>query len=193
MPAIHIITPFSRNHLIDFLVEHLRQFNIIWHPICHENVPFPNESWIVPMFVDISNLEPNQDICYSKLNQFLNCYDMLDDDYFMFMCDDDAYENKSLFEMIRRRNDDVIFVSMKRGNLQPYIQLLIAHPSMIQVDFCGLEQIIVKGKILRQHRFVQFASYADGLLNVEIFKAHGAVFEPDEFVLFNVNKPGWWS
>ena len=197
IPTIHIVTPFSRPHLLDFLVEHLRPLGSVWHPLYHEKVAFPEETWIQPMHTPIE-LKEGQDACYTKLNRFLDSSDIVDTDYYVFLCDDDAYAGPGWITKLRQHTENVVFCSMLRGQRRVPTSThgewpLIAAPQNIQVGCCGLESIACKGRVLKCNRFPEFNSVADGLFNMAMFLQYGAAFEPNEFVRFNYNEPNRWD
>jgi hypothetical protein len=214
---LHIITSFSRLDRKDWYINMLESKNIIWHPILHyntdqtdpsdkfqpltkkEDIEF-NRLWIQPHF--IKNIPSNIDICYYKLDDFIqNSQTIIDSDRYCFMNDDDWMEDDTFdFFNTTKLNEDVVFVSMKRGyGQQPGYpnghptSTLIAHPANMQVGTIGLEQYFVKGNILKQIRFDVHNGCTDGLIAVWLFQNFKVSFAPYRYVWFNYLEPGRWE
>jgi hypothetical protein len=196
----HIITPFSRNENLNFYIHNLQNKNIIWHPIVHEKILFI-EPWILTCYV-LENL-PKEDPNYFKLNKFIEIYPIEDNDWYCFMNDDDWMEDNVIEEINKIKDHDVVFCSMKRGHqipnnegIQPHgIETLIAKKG-VGCGQIGLEQIFLKGKILKQIKFdtsskVQHMS--DGVLAEELQKKYTVKYLGNVFVLFNYLEPGRWN
>lgn len=184
-----VITPFSRYQNKYNLIEHLHPLDILWYPLIFENEELWPRLWIRPIV-----LSPNPqvfDACYYKLNQFLSSGLIRDELYYSFLNDDDHYE-PDFFDKIRKEctgDEKVIIVSMKRT--PEGLHDLIADRKNMSEGFVGLEQMIIKGSILKNLRFVDYSHSADGKLAGQI--ADGAKYLKDVFVLFNYLEPGRWT
>jgi len=200
MSRFYVLTPFSRIENKAKLIEHLRPFNIIWHPLIHEEIKF-EEEWICPVGINM----PAKIIIeqpYYKLNYFLDRERLDQEGYYSFLCDDDFYEDdffakieKQLAKMNFNSWPELIVVSMKRGlhkvGKHP-VSTLVATQENMRVDKVGLEQMIIKGNLLDKLRFNHWSG-ADGLM-AEVLVQHVAVivYLPDIYVHFNYLESGRW-
>lgn len=184
-----VVTPFSRFGNGDILIKHLEPFGIIWHPVVRDKDLHKQgwaEEWIRPLiYVDALTF----DVCYAKLNDFIASGLIENDVYYSFLNDDDFYE-PGFFDKIRERcsgQEPVIVVSMKTGNNST----LIADRKTMSEGFVGLEQLIIRGDILKGLRFAEDSHSADGKMAAQV--AGGAKYLPDVFVLFNYLELGRWK
>jgi hypothetical protein len=199
----HILTPFSRKENLNFYLKNLQTKNIIWHPITHESiVSFECNSWIIPFHIDFSLL-PQNDPNYFKLNYFIENGIIIDDDWYCFLNDDDWMEGNVINEINKINDYDVVFCSMRRGDripnskdVQPHgTETLIAKKG-VGCGSIGLEQIFIKGKILKQIKFnasseIQYMS--DGVLAEELQNKYEVKYIDNIFMLFNYLEPGRWN
>ena len=200
MNNFHIIMAFNRPHMVDIYTEFFWPHNIVLHPIMRDNiVDWPNENWIKPITAP-AVAEGTVDLLYTKCNYFIETQPINDEDYYMFLCDDDSIED-NVIPAIKEMNDDVIFISMKRGYHIDYSRdplswhgtnTLYARPECVKVCNIGLEQFIVKGKILKEIRFRDH-NWADGYM-CEYLKEHYSVsYREDLFSLFNFYETVRWT
>lgn len=214
MINIHVITPFSRVENKDKLIKHLAPFNIQWYPIIYnvqilKDIPFLdfNRKWIHPVIVERSPHESIQHPYY-KINRFLDTQTVKDLDYYSFLCDDDFY-GEDFFDKIMRKKEGLTnkprlglfmtVVSMKRGLHTPkngivkhHTNTLIAAKENMKVGKVGLEQLIIRGDILRNLRFLNYSA-ADGLMAEMLEKyVPDVVYLSDVYVLFNYLEVGRW-
>lgn len=184
--------------------------SVIWHPVCNEGDETfkksaeDKNSWIKPIY--ISDIPKEWDKCYAKINHFINSQEINNEDYYMILNDDDAIE-ENIIEEIKKMDNDIVVVSMKRGNQTPkerYLydgreaaphgsSTLIASPENMKVGGIGPEQIVMKGKIFKTLQYAN--SYvADGLM-AEYIKAstYSIVYRPELFIKFNYFQPGRWN
>lgn len=172
--AYHVVTPFYRYQNEAFLTEHLK--NVIWHKI------EGTVDW--------------KDQCYGKIQKFIKENDIVDDDYYMVLMDDDAYEPDFLTKL-KKYNDDLIVVSMKRGDRTPKEGIphpaytLVADPSNMRVGQVGMEQMIFKGFLFKKIVFGN-EEVEDGLL-AERIKHLPIKYAPEIFVYFNYLQPKRWD
>ncbi len=192
---LHIIMPFSRTHLKDKLLKMYYHFS--FHPIIFKDQITDFPEWVAPLVVP-DNPE-GFDHCYHKLNQFIKKGDIQDDDLYMFMCDDDAIEREDL-KAISLFNGEVLFISMLRGHKIPDnvtgfsrhpVNTLIASPQNIQPTSIGLEQFVIRGKILKTLKFNNSRT-ADGEMAVYLKDKCQCEYAPEIFVKFNYFEPGRW-
>lgn len=211
-PIFNVITSLARFDNAKILLKHLAPHRIVWHVIMDDDngcsLKF-DDQWVK------TYLCPNKDTefwarCHNALNWFLDTQEIKDNEMYCFMNDDDGYE-PNFFQKIRetmaeveRENGsepDVMIVSMKRGDNIPVVEphriahhttFLPAHPDNVRIGCIGLEQFIVRGKIIKNYRFPHDIC-ADGMLIMKLFKENGAVFAPYINALFNYFEPGRWN
>ena len=174
---IHIICPFYRKPLYPILVHYLEPMKIIWHPICDSTdiEPFKNngKDWIKPLLVPPLKTDGKRDLSTRKLNDFITTQEIIDEDYYGFMGDDDMYE-PGFFDVIREQTAKILIVSLSRGDSvpkdpkypnaspHPVFPLIMRRLEEIQINAIGLPQFILKGEILKQMKFRNEAPCDDG-------------------------------
>lgn len=199
---LHILTPFSRNENLNFYLKNLEDKKIIWHPIVHEKLLFASP-WIQPFYV-FSTL-PKEDPNYHKLNLFIDNFYIIDTDLYLFMNDDDWVEEDTL-DRLKGFDDnlgEVFFCSMKRGHQVPNNEGIQQHGIETLIPYkgvgcgsIGLEQIILKGDVLKQVKFntsPEVQHMSDGVLAEELQKKYDVKYLEDVFMLFNYLEPGRWN
>jgi hypothetical protein len=205
MKQIHLIMPFMRNENKEKLLDAYRSMGVVLHPIMFldERIEFPDESWLVPSYIpmyaqDCKALMPGS----FKRNYWIQHNDIIADDYYVTVDDDDMYE-ANVFNEIKKMDDDIIIISMKRGYRIPMgvidvrkypTTTLIADENNIRIGEISAQQSFVKGKIFKKHLFNESSHTWDG----EIIVHHKAseeqiAYRPDLFALFNYYEPGRWE
>ena len=203
----HVITPLARFENVKKLIVILEHQNIKWHVITDDDYQTPlhfDEDWIHHCVC------PNHSVEFwarsnNSINWFIETQDILDDDYYCVLNDDDGYEydffQKLQTEIEQHKDQDLIITSMKRGfqipdNLPPVkqhpINTLVAAPENMVVCGVGVEQFFIKGKWLKQHR-LPLTVYGDGEFIVELVKQYKTLYLPHLYVLFNYLEPGRWD
>jgi hypothetical protein len=199
---IHVLTSFWRIENKDILIDYLKPMDITWHPVVYvhdykENILF-NEPWIEAVYMD--NYPPGVHRNYHKMNYFIETQEIVDDDYYCFMADDDMYE-ADVMPFVKEQTADVVFISAKRGDHRiPFgnachgTHTLFAYgKDSIRMGNVDKGQIFVKGKILKASRFGNIDEsdglYAEWLVNN--FKY--IKYAPDKYFLFNFFQPGRWD
>ena len=164
-----------------------------WHPICDVRVDFP-APWIVPIFVVPP---PEWDPCYWKHNYWIETQPIVDGDWYGFMNDDDGYE-PNVMDMIRSKTSShVVVISMKRGHHVPPDEphgtsTLKAAPENMRLCSVGVQQLFVRGYVLRTMRFVN-DHFADGLMVESVTRRFATTYEPNYYAQFNRFQPGRWD
>ena len=202
----NVITPLSRYNNLDKLINMLKPHNIKWHIITDsdsiEKIEL-NESWI-QHYVCPNKEKEFFERCNFSINWFIKNYDIKDEEMYCFLNDDDAYE-ENFFSKIKKElekeNSDVIICSMERGHNIPEEAIpvrrhpptkLWALPGHVGLNMTGIEQIILKGKILKQHR-LPLLSNGDGLFIMDILNKNKNTYATNVNVLFNYFEPGRWN
>jgi hypothetical protein len=200
---IHIITPFYRKALLPTLIHYLKPMDIIWHPVCDpvDIEVFENNtiSWIKPLLC--TSFLPT-DMCYRKINDFIESENIIDDDYYGFMGDDDMYE-PGFIDVIREQTAKILIYSLYRGNVipecdterHPPMSIVINSLDEIQVCNIGLGMYIMKGEILRQTKFQNNHIWDDGRYAEEL-KARwpdDIKLLPDLYIFGNYFQPGRYT
>jgi len=196
--------PFSRHELKDTLIEAYRPMNVILHPIMFQDEATEfNESWIYPVIIpmkskDCQVLMPGN----FKRNWWIQNHEIIDDDYYVTVDDDDMYEPE-VFGAIKQMDDDIVIVSMKRGNNIPAdatqarqypTDTLHAHPDNMWIGAISAQQLFVKGKIFRAHTFNEGSHDWDGEIAIHHKESGEQIaYRPGLFALFNYYEPGRWD
>ena len=202
---IHLIVPFSRPENKDKLLEAYRPLDVILHPIMLEDevVDFTDEKWIIPCVLsgkaaDYKVMMPGT----FKRNRWIEENKIIDDDYYVTADDDDFYE-QNVFDEIRKMDDDIVIISMKRGHHTPKgisvlrdypTDTLFAHPDNVKIGHISAQQSFVKGKIFKTHLHNENFHCWDGEIAVH-HKEDGEqiAYRPDLYALFNYFEPGRWE
>jgi hypothetical protein len=190
---IHIITPFSRKQNIDFYMNLYANPLVIWHPIYIGDSPFARGGNVDPLCVE--DPPSGVDICYWKINKYIERGRIIDEDLYLFINDDDSIE-LPFYEKVNVLQGECFFIGMKRGMHQP----LNGHPISTLIPFSGvspgqigLEQLVVRGSLLKTIRFREDNEMADGIMAVDLQKMSKVLLVTDLFVLFNYLEPGRWD
>lgn len=170
---ITVVTPFQRKENIELLIN-------VLHGKANWTVLIDDESLIkaFPEWVTVKKYDkPREGICKpnSLFNQFI-AEGLEDETQYMILCDDDSVE-EGFFDKIPDK--DVVVTSMKRG-----WDTLEAKPENMSIAHVGGEQVIVKGKILRNFRY-GLSPVGDGEMIEKLKQEHEFTYVPDAYVLFN--------
>lgn len=203
--TVHIIIPFSRPENKDKLIEAYRPMNVILHLLMFDNelTDFPDEPWIKPLMIPMSSDECNVLMPGTfKRNKFIKGCGIIDDDYYVTADDDDMYE-PNVFDEIRKMDDDIVIISMKRGHRMPKgvkpprdypTDTLFAAPENVSLGEISAQQSFVKGKIFKEHLHNEAFHCWDGELAVHHKESGEQIaYRPDLFALFNYYEPGRWD
>ncbi len=200
---ITVVTPFSRKENKDLLLEVLEN-NCHWVVLQAENeepISFPD--WVTVKRYPITEKK-------GISNQLLNLFfkETEDDMQYMVLCDDDSVE-EDFFDKIP--NEDIVCVSMKRNDFlsKHYVfddwatkqshfeygyDILYAHPDNMKPARVGGEQLIVKGKILKEVAYTLDDSTADVPGDFafirDVIEKYPVTYVADAFVLFNYFEDG---
>lgn len=211
----NLITSVGRLHNISIIKNHIEPLGVKWHVITDEKLGFGLkfiEPWISSYVCprDQNNHDEFWARCHATLNWFIETQEIHDDEMYCFMNDDDGYEPdffNNVTDVISKAKStynvdvDVIAVSMKRGYATPSdagpgrthdITTLIAHPDNMRIGGVGLEQIIVRGSILKNYRLVMHVC-GDGMFIEQIAQENPVTYAPDIYALFNYFEPGRWT
>lgn len=119
------------------------------------------------------------------MNWFIQNAEINDEEYYMFMGDDNLIDCK-LVNAIKECNTDLVFFS---SYYNPSITLKLDLNNLdnsIKINNCSWYQIAMKGKILKDVVF-QNIYYADGIMMETLYKDVNLTktYLPDTFVKFN--------
>lgn len=195
---IHLITLFSRHENLERLKNIYRDRGIVWHLVQFQNekIVDADEPWIKNFIIPYDR---KSGLMLDANNYFILNAQIKDDDYYVFAPDDDIF-GPGVFEKIKTLSDDVVIVSMKRGDNIPHdgtaphgTETLIACPENTRVNCIGGEQFFVKGDKFKRHLYNETFYGADGQM-AETLKANYQIrYEPDLFCFFNYLQPGRWA
>jgi hypothetical protein len=178
---MNVVMPFNRPYNIDTLSILLSSQSVMWYPICTRDVAeqFPKEQWISPVVV--ATPPDGVDPCYWKLNRFTEYHD---NERYVYLCDDDSF-SYGFFDVVKAIDVDVLIVNMKRREKTKFD--LIAIPENIRECGVGLEQMIVKGHVMKDRKFIENHPHADGFMIMDVVAAYGpaVVYEQGGCVLWN--------
>lgn len=201
---IHLVIPFWRHENKEILINAYEPMGIILHPIMFwdEVVSF-DEPWIQPVFIPKGKeTGPKEmEIQNIKRNYFIDNCEIIDDDYYVAVDDDDMYE-PNVFDEIKKMDNDVVIISMKRGDHIPDVHpirqyptyTLYAEPNSVFVGMISNQQSFVKGSVFKKYLYDANGYCADGRLAVKR-KENGEeiAYRPDLYALFNYYEPGRWD
>jgi hypothetical protein len=210
---IHLIMPFYRQELKEKLTAAYRPMNIIWHPIMFldewQKFHMPKssddlfiEDWRKPVIIPMHSKDCKTIPGNFKRNWFIKNEEIIDDDYYLTVDDDDMYE-PGVFEKIKQMDEDIIIISMQRGyriplNIDPArrypTSTLFAHPDYVEIGLISAQQCFVKGKIFEAHIFDENSRTWDGEIIIHHKKSGEQIrYEPHLYALFNYYEPGRWG
>ena len=164
--------PYHRSYLHDTLKEDLSHKGVIWHPICDsdeiKDFESDKEEWIRPLLCGYLTIPGDQ--CYKKVNDFIDAGNIISNDYYGFLGDDDMY-SPFFIKAVLNSGAKIIITSMSRGDNYttdeviynwppiPIYQNTLEDVRVANIDFC---QMVVKGEILKQTRFHNASVCDDG-------------------------------
>jgi len=137
-----------------------------------------------------------------KRNYFIKNSNIIDEDYYVAVDDDDFYE-PNVFDEVSKMDDDIVIISMKRGYRIPKnvtherrypTDTLYAKPENVAISSISTQQSFVKGKIFRNHLFNEEYHCWDGEIAIHHKEAgENIAYRPDLFALFNYYEPERWE
>ena len=207
----HIITPLARYQNLNKLINMLEPKNIQWHVITDDDSKFElkfDQEWI-HYYVCPNKENEFFERCNYSINWFIDNHDLNPEDMYCILNDDDSYEpeffnklsNELNNDLIDNEYKDVVICSMERGNNIPSDAVgirthptykLWAHPDSMHIGGVGVEQIILKGKILKNYR-IPLLPAGDGEFIINILNNHKVFMIPNISVWFNYFEPGRWN
>lgn len=196
---ITVYTPFQRKENIELMANVLKD-KAHWVVLIDD----PELKPLFPDWVEVKLYDKPQGD--SKSNQLLNHFirdGLGSETQYMVLCDDDSVE-EGFFDKIP--DEDVVCVSMKRGDQvtkhvswDDYekqqghwieaVDILMADPLNMKVARVGGEQLILKGKVLRDYRY-GLNAIGDGQMIEKIKEERVITYIPDAYVLFNYFEDG---
>ncbi len=199
---ITVLTPFSRKENKELLTRVLFG-KCNWIVLQAEDEP----DYDFPEWVTVKRYKASQP---NLSNQLLNAFfkEADDETQYIVLCDDDSVE-EGFFSKIP--NEDVVCVSMQRndypakhivwddwatksGHYEYGMDILYAHPDNMKVASVGGEQLICKGKVLKQFEYGMDDSTAvipgDFKFINDVMSKYPVTFVPHAFVLFNYFEDG---
>lgn len=204
---VHILCPFYRKHLFRTLLHYYSSMNIVFHPICDyvdiEQFEGNTLPWVKPMLCpplkkDHAGLPVEQ--CYKKFNDFIDVGDIVDSDYYGFVCDDDMYE-QGFTDLLKQQTADIVYNSGYRGDKipddgscpHPAWPLIISGRKDVRTSNIGLGMFSVRGRVLKRTRFNTVTCIGDGLYAESLLTMGSLSFVPRGFILKNFFQPGRYT
>ncbi len=188
---ITVVTPFTRSENKDYLLK-LLEGKCNWTVLLNHDSQETFPGWVTVKRFNITKRDAGWYPSNWMFNQFIES-GLDDETQYMILCDDDSVE-EGFFDKIP--NEDVVVVSMKRGdkaipnnNATYPTNTLIADPENMHIGMVAGEQLIVKGKVLRNYRYGG-SGVGDGQMAEMISADEQITYVPDAFVLFNYFQDG---
>lgn len=201
---ITVVTPFSRIENKELLLKVL-EGKCDWIVLqCKDEPVIEFPEWVKVKRYDVTN---KTNVSNRLFNEFIS--DGLDaETQYMLLNDDDSVE-EGFFDKIP--DAYVVCVSMKRNDTpfnhvvwddwatkkchwEDGMDVLIAHPDNMKVARVGGEQLIVKGKVLKNYRYGLADSSADlpgdAQFIMRVLHEYTPAYVPDAYVLFNYFEDG---
>ena len=188
---VNIIMPFSREEYKEELIEMLEPLDITLNIIEEFSTEWKYKDWIKSYSCWYLPFE--WDPPYYKVNWFIQNRIIQDEEYYMFMGDDNLIDSK-LINAIKECNTDLVFFS---SYYNPYITLKLDLNNLdnsIKINNCSWYQIALKGKVLKDIVFHNLY-YADGIMMETLYKNKSLTrtYLPNEYVKFNGLNKKWWN
>lgn len=200
MPNIHIVMPFYRPDNLEDILSVYEGQAVTLYPImtAKESINF-NRDWVKPVICPDypEGLNPVN----FKLNYFIQTQPIEDEDYYWWMNDDDSLE-PDVIPTLKKQDNDIIFISMKRGHHTPKdahpdsqhpTNTLFARPGYVRLCCIGGEQMIVKGKIYKTLKYHDYSACADGMMAMYLKNHYPVRYMEKLYVLFNYFEEGRWD
>lgn len=171
---ITVVTPFSRLENLELMANHLKG-KCNWVVLIDDlNLMGKFPEWVRVIH---SVFKKRPDFVSNFLfNNFIDL-GLKNETQYMILCDDD-FTSEGFFDKIP--DEDVVVVSMDRG-----LDVLRARPEMMKIGRVGGEQVIVKGKILKNYRY-GLSAVGDGEMIEKMVKnCEKFTYVPDAYVMFN--------
>ena len=194
---ITVITALSRPFNLPILQESLEKHNVNWVILSHlipqaDWFKGPIPSWAKIIITANWAVEP----LYNKLNAWLNSYNFNEDQWYVFLNDDDLFID-NFWEPIKKaiKEENKLIIASMWHNPNEYLK---ACPENMVETRVGIEQLIIHGSILKNYRFQKAYSQADGELINRITNEHKTKYVPEAQVAFNClrqieNVPSLWE
>ena len=197
---ITVITPFQRKENLDLLVKVI-EGKVNW-VVLIDDESLKN---IFPSWVKVKLYpKPPANVCKSNwlFNEFIS-EGLESETQYMILCDDDSVE-EGFFDKIP--DEECVMVSMKRsdrainhviwtdwskqmGYWEDSVDILKASPDNLRIAGVGGEQLIMKGKALRNFRY-GLTNIGDGEMILKVAQEYKITYLPDVYVLFNYFEDG---
>jgi hypothetical protein len=201
---ITVYTPFQRKENIDLLANVLKG-KANWIVL----IDNPELKDCFPDWVTVKQYEKPPEHVGCKSNWIVNQWikgGLDSETQYMILCDDDSVE-EGFFDKIP--DEEAVLCSMKRsdrairhvvwddwanqmGHWVDSVDELIADKSNLRVGAVGGEQLILKGKVLRNFRY-GLSNVGDGEMILKVAEEYAITYVPDAFVLFNYFEDGRYS
>ena len=204
---IHIVTPTNRWMNIPYLSMNLEKVafdcnvDLRWTLILNPEDFRDWEAFFdkLPSWCNIvkcPNFPLGIDPCYFKANYFLMNTELMDNDWYGVVCDDNMLTKSVFSKLVQSDKDDKISIfSELRGTNKVDVNplVLLAEKGNIGVYKTDLCQFFVRGSVYKKHIFDDTCSFADGSLIKSLVDKYQTAYYPKDYVYFNVLQPGRWS
>ena len=207
----HVITPLARFGNFPALIDMLEPLNVEWHVITDEDAKESYttiKEWYPWIHFYVC---PNKGVqfferCNYAINWFLDTQPLVLEDMYSILNDDDAYEPdyfSKISSVLMIVDHPIVITSMERGHNTPASAVgcrahppskLWGIPENMRVGGVGVEQIMLKGRILSKFR-IPLLNDGDGRFIVSVINdySNDVGYIPPATVWFNYFEPGRWD
>ncbi len=190
MSTHHVVMPFSRPQHADLYARHLKDAEVVWHPIVEkggtDGLPrdtrhielheykIPEADWIKPLVV--GRIGRDENACYTKLNRFIAQLPVQmaavdQQDYYTFMTDDNwwhiEYWKQLQWHMAAHKKPIILANQLRCGNA------IKAAAENMRCCLFDISTLTVRGDVLREMRFEEHLWFADGLMAEQLRQRYG--------------------
>jgi len=171
----------------------LDPLDVQWHLVAHDCAFKVENNWIHVLPTDVP---PDVfDVCYYKMNEGLQRADIAYDDWFSFMCDDDALPLDFYDKLDLEHVPDAIDVVVSSSHYYFHGKhiALIAKPYNCVTGKISIPQLFFRGRLKPFIYYREDHHFADGLMAESVVKRFNLEYRPEAYVEWNKLNPNFWK
>ncbi len=188
----HVVMPFSRPQHADLYARHLKDAEVVWHPIVEGVIGsdwlYSQEEWVRPF--RSGTIPDGSNACYTKLNRFIDHvnnhnkglaeemtygsvkrYRPEEEHYYTFLTDDNwwhiEYWKQLQWHMTAHKKPIILANQLRCGNA------IKAAAENMRCCLFDISTLTVRGDVLREMRFEEHLWFADGLMAEQLRQRYG--------------------